>query len=192
LRLQTGAHVGVAERSCSTTTAGQAGRPHRTHRSPRGRDLTDIMSREQRSSVMARIRGANTLPELGLRRVLRQSGIRFRSNRQIAGISVDIVLPELSIAILVHGCFWHGCRLHYTPPTTNSSFWRAKLNANRNRDRRQVAILRRAGWRVAVVWEHSVLRDPRRVIRRFASIAREQPSPRPQRRRRAGEYCPAH
>jgi len=33
------------------------------------------------------------------------------------------------------------------------AFWRRKLNGNVKRDRRAVRRLRRAGWRVRVLWE---------------------------------------
>jgi DNA mismatch endonuclease (patch repair protein) len=121
--------------------------------------MPDIMSRSERSDRMSRIRGMNTRPERTLRAVLRRNRVRFRSYMQIRGVKVDLVLLDFRTAVLVHGCFWHGCRIHYSPPETNAAFWRQKLEQNRSRDQRQVRALRRAGWRVIVLWEHSIRRD---------------------------------
>ncbi len=71
-------------------------------------------------------------------------------------MKTDIVLMDLDTILMVHGCFWHGCKRHYTPPSDNALFWRRKLVSNRARDARQVRLLRKAGWRVVTVWEHSV------------------------------------
>lgn len=56
---------------------------------------------------------------------------------------------------MVHGCFWHrhpGCRYAYTPGS-NVEFWESKFGRNVERDVRNLADLRGAGWRVAVIWE---------------------------------------
>jgi DNA mismatch endonuclease (patch repair protein) len=79
-------------------------------------------------------------------------------------MTVDLVLPDLGVVVLVHGCFWHGCKKHYVPPSNNAAFWALKLNVNRARDNRQVRQLRAAGWRTIAVWEHS-LETPREADR---------------------------
>ncbi|MGA9839436.1 MAG: very short patch repair endonuclease [Thermoplasmata archaeon] len=142
------------------------------------------MSRERRSALMSRVRGVDTLPERKLRSTLRRAGIRFRSYRRIKGVKVDLVLPDKQTAVLVHGCFWHGCRYHYTAPKSRAAFWQRKVRENRERDRRQCAQLRRAGWRVWIVWEHS-LEAPDRLISQLAGLnpvpsrpRRSAPSPR--------------
>ena len=40
-----------------------------------------------------------------------------------------------------------------TKPSTRPDFWEAKFRANVERDKRNVGLLRDAGWRVAIVWE---------------------------------------
>ena len=53
------------------------------------------------------------------------------------------------------GCFWHrhaGCP-YATTPATRERFWRAKFDANTERDRRNRRDLLQAGWRVPIVWE---------------------------------------
>jgi len=117
--------------------------------------MTDVVDPAKRSLMMAGIRGKHTKPELTVRGMLHAAGFRFRLHRKDLPGKPDLVLPKYRAVILVHGCFWHahvGCRLAAVP-VSNSEFWQAKLNANRERDRRQLAELRSLGWSVLVVWE---------------------------------------
>ena len=104
---------------------------------------------------MAAIRGKGTAPERMVRRLLKEMGVRFRSHAAGLPGTPDFVVPEHRVAIFVHGCFWHAhsCRAGRTRPRTRARFWREKLDANAARDRRVQRALRRAGWRVAVIWQ---------------------------------------
>ncbi len=65
------------------------------------------------------------------------------------------MLPRWRVVIEVRGCFWHlheDCRLA-TKLSTSPDFWDAKFRANVERDKRNVMLLRDAGWTVAIVWE---------------------------------------
>ncbi|MFY7925950.1 MAG: very short patch repair endonuclease [Aquidulcibacter sp.] len=104
---------------------------------------------------MANIRGKNTKPEIVVRRLLHKMGYRFRLHRKDLPGTPDIVFPGRKALIFVHGCFWHqheGCRFAVVP-ATRRSFWQSKLSGNVSRDRRAVSALKRAGWRVSVIWE---------------------------------------
>ncbi len=140
-------------------------------RLPRGDACLAIVAERltvaQRSDLMSRIRNRDTFPERALRSALRKWGVTFRSNERIRGVHVDVALRDTKTAVLVHGCFWHGCPRHYVPPKSNSAFWAEKFRTNRGRDRRQASVLRAAGWGVVVVWEHSLRADPDRAVRRL-------------------------
>jgi DNA mismatch endonuclease (patch repair protein) len=58
--------------------------------------------------------------------------------------------------LFIHGCFWHGCPKHSVAPSENADFWREKIRNNRKRDRLQRKSLRKQGWVVVAVWEHSL------------------------------------
>jgi DNA mismatch endonuclease, patch repair protein len=73
----------------------------------------------------------------------------------------DFVWRRERVALFVDGCFWHGCRWHGTKPASNKAFWREKLAKNRARDRLVTRTLRKAGWRVVRVWEHTLPRAAR-------------------------------
>ncbi|MEY3027033.1 MAG: hypothetical protein RLZZ238_1930 [Planctomycetota bacterium] len=112
---------------------------------------------------MARIRGTNTKPEVLVRSALHRAGFRFRLHGRGLPGRPDIVLPKHRTVVFVHGCFWHrhGCTLS-SEPRTRRAFWRAKFDANVERDRRNARALRRLGWRVLTVWECSLRTAPRR------------------------------
>jgi DNA mismatch endonuclease, patch repair protein len=121
----------------------------------------DIVSSQTRSRMMSGIRGKDTRPEILVRRLLHAAGLRFRLHRRdLPGIP-DIVLPKYRAAIFVHGCYWHvhkGCHF-FKMPGSNVDFWRRKLESNQARDRHNVKLLLKDGWRVLVIWE-CLLRQP--------------------------------
>ncbi|MFF5925764.1 very short patch repair endonuclease [Streptomyces hydrogenans] len=108
-------------------------------------------------AVMRANRGKDTGPELALRRLLHQRGLRYRVNaRPLAELSrkADLVFPGDRLAVFVDGCFWHGCPEHYRPATKNAEFWDEKIATNRSRDAETTEKLLAAGWTVVRVWEH--------------------------------------
>jgi len=118
--------------------------------------MADVMSPEQRSRCMSRIRGKNTSPELRVRSLAHRMGYRFRIHRGDLPGKPDIVFPSRRRIILVHGCFWHlhSCSVgRRARPRTNAVFWRKKLTGNVTRDRSNLRRLQRAGWKVLTVWE---------------------------------------
>jgi len=121
--------------------------------------MTDIVSPKRRSEIMRSIRGKNTSPELTIRKFLRVQGVRYRlHDSQLPG-TPDIILPGLKICIFVHGCFWHGCSVcadGVRKVKSNREYWLEKIQANQRRDRLKQAQLRKAGWRVLVIWECKV------------------------------------
>ena len=104
---------------------------------------------------MGRIRSKNSKPELLVRRFLHANGFRFRlHNRNLPG-TPDIVLPRYQTVILVHGCFWHrhdNCP-YASIPSSNREYWINKFKSNKERDKRNLKDLRKAGFDVFVLWE---------------------------------------
>jgi DNA mismatch endonuclease (patch repair protein) len=84
---------------------------------------------------------------------------------------------EARWAVFVHGCFWHGhrrCRLA-SVPKTNSAFWKEKLAANRDRDRRKERALLKLGYRVFTIWQCE-LDDTKRLEAVASSLAKRSGS----------------
>lgn len=121
--------------------------------------MADIMSKEKRSVLMSRIRGKNTKPEVALRSALHRMGLRFRIHYDLPG-RPDIVFVKAKVAVFVDGCFWHGCPWHGVMPKGNRQFWADKIGANKARDKRIRRRLRRQGWRVVRIWEHTLTVSP--------------------------------
>ena len=142
-----------------------------TWRSDQARESMDTLTAEQRSRVMSRIRAKDTEPELAVRSLAHRLGFRFRLHRKDLPGKPDLVFPRLRKVIFVHGCFWHShsCRRGQSTPTTNAKFWSTKRASNAVRDGRNLRALRRAGWRVLVVWECQV-RKPQTLERRLATF----------------------
>ena len=111
---------------------------------------------QRRSEIMAKIHGANTTPEMRVRKLLHNMGYRFRLHRRDLPGNPDIVLPKYNTIIFVHGCFWHGCptcRRARIRPSTNVEYWDKKLNRTLVRDKNNQAVLKRMGWQVLIIWE---------------------------------------
>ncbi len=117
--------------------------------------MTDVFTPEQRSSVMRKVKGRDTAPELKVRRVLWAMGLRYRLHRKDLPGAPDIVLPGRKLAIFVHGCFWHGhdCARGARVPKQNRDYWTGKVGRNRARDLASQAALEALGWTPLVLWE---------------------------------------
>lgn len=104
---------------------------------------------------MAAIHGKDTKPEMLVRRFLFGRGFRYRLNHPCLPGHPDIVLRKYRTVIFVNGCFWHGhenCR-YFRLPQTNTAFWSAKIERNRQRDLREQRRLAEMGWHCIIVWE---------------------------------------
>lgn len=115
----------------------------------------DIVSPEQRSQMMKRIRGKDTKPEMIVRSACHAMGLRFRLHRKDLPGSPDLVFPKFRLCLFVHGCFWHrhaGCQYAYTPKT-RVEFWLAKFTKNAARDLEVEKALHAQGWRTEIIWE---------------------------------------
>lgn len=138
--------------------------------------MADVHSKAQRSFNMSRIRGKDTKPELIVRSLVHQLGYRFRLHRRDLPGRPDLVLPRHRKVIFVHGCYWHRhrCRYGRVRAKTNAEFWNAKLQANVERDRRNIRKLRKDDWSVLVIWE-CWTRDPEaKVIPRLIDFLEDE------------------
>lgn len=120
--------------------------------------MADFLTPEERSERMARIKSAHTRPEVALRKILHNLGLRYRLNSTTLPGKPDLVFPRYKAVVFVHGCFWHrhqNCNIA-TTPKSNTSFWVDKFSKNVARDERVISLLRSLGWRVFVVWECEV------------------------------------
>ena len=133
--------------------------------------MTDVFTPEQRSAVMRRVKSRDTSPERLVRKLLTELGVRYRLHRADLPGKPDIVMAGRRLAILIHGCFWHGhdCARGARVPKQNTDYWLAKVGRNRARDADSLARLNALGWRVETVWECE-MKDRAALGRRLADL----------------------
>lgn len=126
----------------------------------------DKLSKQQRSSLMSRIRSKNTGLEKTFLRLLKKSITRkFRTHVKAIRGTPDIVFEKEKICVFLDGDFWHGWQFPRWKHQMKSEFWRRKIAENRRRDKRVQRYLKYRGWRVIRFWEHEVQTKPRESIR---------------------------
>lgn len=134
------------------------------------------MTKEQRSYNMSMIKGKNTRPEIILRKLLFNAGLRgYRLHYKLPG-RPDVVFPGKRVAVFIDGCFWHRCSKCFVKPATNRKFWREKINSNVARDKQVNTRLNNEGWKVIRIWEHEVRNEKivkRKIIDRIKDGAKK-------------------
>ena len=133
---------------------------------------TLVVAESTRRSMQGN-RSTGTQPEELVRKALWAEGARgYRKNvRNLPG-KPDIVFGSLKLAIFVHGCYWHQCPIcnRNRAPKTNALYWKAKFEANVERDRIAEAKLQELGYRVEIVWECQVRKDMPAVIASLLAV----------------------
>jgi DNA mismatch endonuclease (patch repair protein) len=129
--------------------------------------MADWHTKTQRSYNMSRIRKfGNKTTELRMIALFRAYGIKgWRRHLPLPG-RPDFTFRRARMVVFVDGCFWHGCRRCNWMPTSNTEYWSSKFAGNRAKDRDANRALRRSGWIVLRIWEHS-LKQPARVMARI-------------------------
>lgn len=126
------------------------------------------------SARMSRQASKDTSAELAVRRLLHEAGLRYRVEYPVPGMArrrIDVAFTRAQVAVLIDGCFWHGCPQHATHPKANAEWWRNKLDRNMARDRETTEHLTAIGWTVLRFWEHE---DPKDVATRVKAVVRQR------------------
>ena len=130
--------------------------------------MADVLTPEQRSYCMSKVKDKDTSPEIAIRSELHRRGFRFRKHVKELPGKPDIVFTRKKVAVFVDGNFWHGFEFESRAEKL-SPWWRAKIERNIARDREDERRLEEAGWRVVRVWEHEVKRDLEECLTRIVS-----------------------
>lgn len=115
---------------------------------------------------MSRVKGRDTSLERLVRSELHKRGLRFRKHTGKLPGKPDIVFGKAKVVVFLDGDFWHGYRFPQWEKTL-AKFWRKKIGETRRRDQRNFAKLRRMGWRVIRIWEHSIEKDLDEVVKKI-------------------------
>lgn len=125
--------------------------------------MSDVHSKEIRSYNMSQIKNKDTKPEMLVRKFLFSKGFRYRLHDKKMPGKPDLIFPKLKTVIFIHGCYWHGheeCR-YFVPPKTRNEWWMNKINANKERDKRNIVQLNENQWNTIVIWECELKPDKR-------------------------------
>lgn len=133
----------------------------------------DNLSIKQRKFCMSKIRSRNTKPEIVVRRILTEIGLRYRLHNIRLHGKPDIIISKLKTIFFVNGCFWHrhrGCKKS-TTPKTNIEYWEKKLERNVEKQAGDIRALRNEGWKVYIIWECEI-KDENKLNKKIIKIFR--------------------
>ena|SRR3989344_2073418 len=112
----------------------------------------DVFTKNKRSEIMSKIRSKNTKAELVVFCGLRKRKIYFQRHYKKASGCPDIAIPRKKIAVFIDGDFWHGKNFTKIKNRLPKKYWKAKIEANIARDKKNRTKLRRQGWKILRVW----------------------------------------
>lgn len=128
--------------------------------------MPDVLTPEQRRRCMTAIRSSgNRATELAIMKVFREMRITgwrrgqtviLTDNKNPHRVRPDFLFRTERIAVFVDGEFWHGHPTKCRIPQTRRDWWSTKIEGNKQRDRLQNRLLRRAGWQVIRVWQSEI------------------------------------
>ncbi|HEX9960499.1 MAG TPA: very short patch repair endonuclease [Pyrinomonadaceae bacterium] len=130
--------------------------------------MADNLTAEQRKRNMTAIKSRHTKPEIIVRSIVHRLGFRFRLHEPKLQGKPDIVLPRHRKIVLVHGCFWHmhDCKRGNVTPKSNTDYWQTKRFRNVERDKTNLNVYKKEGWKVLTIWECEI-KDLNKVERKL-------------------------
>lgn len=129
--------------------------------------MSDNVSKEKRSAIMSKVRSKDSKIEIEFRKALWNKGFRYSKNSRKYFGKPDMVLMKHKTVIFIDSCFWHGCKKHCRPPSTNKKYWIEKIERNKKRDKEVSHHYRKIGWRVIRIWEHQIMKDKAKIVKKI-------------------------
>lgn len=127
----------------------------------------DNLTKAQRRKNMQNIRSKDTAPEKFVMRELRRRKIYFSAYADSIIGKPDIVFRRIKTAVFIDSDFWHGHPKHFIMPKSNRKYWKNKIERNKKRDEEVNKKLRKSGWKVIRIWEHSIKHNIERAVKRI-------------------------
>ncbi|PIQ88491.1 MAG: very short patch repair endonuclease [Candidatus Omnitrophica bacterium CG11_big_fil_rev_8_21_14_0_20_42_13] len=127
----------------------------------------DKITKNERSALMSKIRSRDTKFEEDFIRGLKKiTNVKFKCNCQLIKGKPDIVFNKRKVCVFLDSDFWHGWQYPRWRHLLKNDFWREKIEANRQRDKRVSKFLRQKGWKVLRFWEHGIKRDEDAMLKK--------------------------
>jgi len=134
----------------------------------------DTVSKKQRSQIMRLVKSKDTKLEIRFRAVLKKLGYKFRKNVINYFGKPDFVLSKFKTVIFIDSCFWHGCYYHCRMPHSSRAYWKAKMQRNKERDKKINEWYKKNGWAILRFWEHSLRKNLQVCIKKASSVIRNK------------------
>lgn len=135
------------------------------------------------SRTMSAVKGADTGPEIALRKAVWRMGLRYSLHDKTLPGKPDMVFPKTKVAVFVDGDFWHGKQWRTRgyknlesqfDGVNNKPYWVEKIRKNIARDLKVNAALRKLGWRVVRVWESELKKNVEKAANCVADACARQ------------------
>ena len=131
--------------------------------------MADVMTKEQRSKNMKKMKSSDTKIEMLLRKALWSKGIHYRKNVASLPGKPDIVITKYKIAIFCDGEFFHGKDWDVLKVklenSNNSEFWIKKISRNIERDDEVNKELMYLGYTVIRFWGNEIKKSTDECIK---------------------------
>lgn len=128
----------------------------------------DSHTPEQRSYNMSRIRSKNTKLEKTFFDLLNVHEIKFQAYPKIYGKPDCLIQPNL--LVFVDSDFWHGWHFCQWKQRLPKDYWIEKIQKNIRRDKQKFRKLRRDGYVVIRIWEHTLKSNSTKVVKDIARL----------------------
>ena len=119
---------------------------------------------------MSKIRSKNTKAELVVFRELRKRKIYFQKHYKRCVGCPDIAIPSKKIAVFIDGDFWHGRNFNKHRKRLPRKYWRAKIETNIIRDKKNRSLLKKEGWRTLRVWEGDIFKKNNNSVNKIVDF----------------------
>jgi DNA mismatch endonuclease (patch repair protein) len=134
-----------------------------------GRPIT----KTERSKIMSAIKGKDSRIEINFRKALCRIGTKYRKNAKNHFGKPDILFKKYKTVVFIDSCFWHGCRYHGKLPKLHRSFWKNKIERNKQRDKEVKDHYKKRGWKIIRFWEHQIKKDPQKAIMKIKKVLKK-------------------
>jgi DNA mismatch endonuclease (patch repair protein) len=131
----------------------------------------DNLTKEQRRKNMQAIKASNTKIEKVLGKALWTEGLKYRKNDKNVYGKPDFTFKRFKLAVFCDSEFWHGKNWEKDKNriSTNSDYWRQKINNNIKRDKKVNKLLRKDGWTVIRFWGKAITKDTDKCVEKIKS-----------------------
>ncbi len=133
--------------------------------------VPDKQSAQSRSSQMSKIRSKNTkFEEEFISKLSTLYDGRFITHVGAIKGKPDIVFKREKVCVFLDSDFWHGWQYPRWKHLMKDDFWRNKIENNRKRDLKTTRFLKKNGWIVLRIWEHSIIKGSNLQIKKVTTL----------------------